>query len=315
MFSLFTLSDYINKRQIKVLSGKIVEVEKDKEGLSTEISVLKETNEKQALDITELRNSIEKQALEIENLKAENQKLTEDNTALKKENADLKKKLEAAEAKKQASAYTGGDKIAYLTFDDGPSFNTIKILDILRDNDIKATFFVNGRPEQKEIYKRMVSEGHTIGNHTYSHDYAAVYKTIEGFEQEKQKLDNLIFEFTGFKPVILRFPGGSNNQVSYRYGGKDFMDRLTAYEKQHGIKYFDWNVSSTDASVTTQARDVIISEVLKGAKNKKQAIILMHDSNPKTTTVQALPAIIKGLRDQGFKFSVLTPQSATVQFK
>jgi peptidoglycan-N-acetylglucosamine deacetylase len=301
LFALFTLTGCKSKEQIQLLSNKIVELEKSNEKLNSQMTELKKTNEKLSS--------------ETEELKLNNQKLIEINDTLQNENADLKMKLEATEANKQTGTNTATDKIAYLTFDDGPSDNTIKILDILKENNIKATFFVNGHADRKETYQRIVNEGHIIGNHTYSHDYAGLYKTIDGFIENMQKLDDFIYGITGVKPEILRFPGGSNNQVSYKYGGVDFMDKLTKHIKQSGIKYFDWNVDSTDASVGTQGKDKIISEVLKNAKNKKQAIILMHDSAPKTTTALALPAIIKGLKDQGFKFSTLFSEVNTVQFK
>lgn len=283
------------------MSNKTVELQKSNEKLNSQITDLKKTNE-------ELNS-------EIQELKLNNEKLIKSNDTLQNENADLKKKLEEAEKNNEAAANTETDKIAYLTFDDGPSDNTFKILDILKENNIKATFFVNGHPDRKEVYQRIVNEGNVIGNHTYSHDYAVLYKTIDGFFQDKQKLDDFLYGITGVKPKILRIPGGSNNQVSYNYGGIDFMDKLTAYIKQRDIKYFDWNVDSSDASVLTQNKDKIISEVLEGSTNKKQAIILMHDSEPKTTTVLALPAIIKGLKEQGFKFSTLSPEVNAVQFK
>jgi peptidoglycan/xylan/chitin deacetylase (PgdA/CDA1 family) len=309
--TLFTFAGCKSKEQIQLLSNKIVELEKSNEKLNFETAELKKANEKLNSEQVDLKKSNETLNSEIEELKLNNQKLIESNDTLQKENAALKKKLEAAEANKQ----TGIDKIAYLTFDDGPSDNTTKILDILKENNIKATFFVNGRSDRKETYERIVNEGHIIGNHTYSHDYAALYKTIDGFTYDMQKLDDFIYEITGIKPEILRFPGGSNNQVSYRYGGVDFMDKLTKHIKQSGIKYFDWNVDSTDASVGTQDKDKIISEVLKNAKNKNQAIILMHDSAPKITTALALPAIITGLKNQGFKFAALSPEVNVVQFK
>ncbi|ERI92659.1 polysaccharide deacetylase [Clostridiales bacterium oral taxon 876 str. F0540] len=293
LINLLTLSGCNNKEQIQLLSNKAAELEKNKKDLSSEITELKKINEQLSSEINQL--------------KVINEKLTESNNALQKQNADL--------INKQSSSNSIADKTAYLTFDDGPSDNTIKILNILKENNIKATFFVNGRPERKEIYQRIINEGHTIGNHTYSHDYSIIYKAIESFDKDKQKLDDLIVGITGKKPDILRFPGGSNNHVSFSYGGPDFMDKLTKHIKQSGIKYFDWNVDSTDAEVITQDKDKIITEVLKGCKNKKQAIILMHDSSPKITTVQALPDIIKGLKLQGYKFSALSAEVGAVQFK
>lgn len=307
LFYVFTLTGCKDKEQLQLLSSKAAELEKNIKDLSSEITDLKKTNEDLGSVITELKKTNEDLNSEVNQLKADNKKLTESNSALQKQNDDLKNK--------QSSSNSILDKTAYLTFDDGPSDNTIKILDILKENNIKATFFVNGHPERKEIYQRIINEKHTIGNHTYSHDYAALYKTIDGFDKDKQKLDDLLTQITGKKPVILRFPGGSNNHVSFSYGGSDFMDKLTKHIKQSGIKYFDWNVDSTDASVTTQDKDKIIAEVLKGSKNKKQAIILMHDSSPKTTTVLALPSIISGLKAQGYKFSTLSAEVTAVQFK
>jgi peptidoglycan/xylan/chitin deacetylase (PgdA/CDA1 family) len=315
LISLFTYTVYGNKKQINLLSDKIAELEKSKEELTSNTEELKENNEKLNSEAIDLKEINKKLNLEIEELKANNQKLLETNDTLHKENANLKKKLGTSSENKPSATNNGADKTAYLTFDDGPSDNTVKILDILKENNIKATFFVNGRPESKEIYKRIVNEGHTIGNHTYSHDYAALYKTIDGFYKDKQKLDDLIWEVNGVKPEILRFPGGSNNHVSYSYGGKDFMDKLTKQVKESGIKYFDWNVDSSDASTVTQDKNKIISAVLNGSKNKTQAIILMHDSKPKTTTALALPDIIKGLKEQGFKFSSLSSKVSAVQFK
>ncbi|MFL0246657.1 polysaccharide deacetylase family protein [Candidatus Clostridium stratigraminis] len=313
--SLFTFSDYKSREQLHLLSDKIVELSNNNEKLNFGIADLMKTNKELLDEVNDLKERNVELNSKIVELNLNNQKLIENNNKLQNENADLKKKLETAAVSNLTAANPGTDKTAYLTFDDGPSDNTIKILDILKENNIKATFFVNGHPESKLIYERIVNEGHTLANHTYSHDYEAVYKTIEGFNKDKQKLDDFIFAITGIRPQILRFPGGSNNHVSYNYGGVDFMDKLTKYEKQLGVKYFDWNVDSSDAAVFTQAKDKIVSEVLNGSKNKKQAIILMHDSKPKTTTAQALPFIIKGLKDQGFRFSVLSPKVNGVQFK
>jgi peptidoglycan/xylan/chitin deacetylase (PgdA/CDA1 family) len=315
-----------NKKEIKLLSDKILELEKNKEELTLKASDLENTNKKLNSEIVDLKKSSDFLTSEVEQLNNSNkeletakQTLKDSNDKLQKEITELKKKLKAYEENKPTppnpTPPSTSSKTAYLTFDDGPSDNTIKILDILKQNNIKATFFVNGRPEKKEIYKRIVNEGHAIGNHTYSHDYSAIYQTIEGFYKDKEKLDNFLFDTTGVKPKILRFPGGSNNHSSYKYGGVDFMDKLTKNARQAGIKYFDWNVSSEDAAVVTQDESVIISKVLTGAKNKKQAIILMHDSKPKTTTASALPKIINGLKEQGFKFAALSPEVAPVQFK
>lgn len=209
-----------------------------------------------------------------------------------------------------------GEKIAYLTFDDGPSKNTIKILDTLKKYNIKATFFVNGRTDSqsKQLYKRIVAEGHSIGSHIYSHDYSEIYRNKTAFMNSFNKLQNYIKNLTGVNMEILRFPGGSNNQVSYKYGGKGLMKELTKEMKKQGYVYFDWNVDSTDASVALQSKSKIVSSVLNGSKGKKQVVILMHDAAYKTTTAQALPEIIEGLKKQGFQFDRITKTSYAPQF-
>jgi peptidoglycan/xylan/chitin deacetylase (PgdA/CDA1 family) len=207
-------------------------------------------------------------------------------------------------------------KTIYLTFDDGPSESTVRILDILRNYRVKATFFVIGNTaeEGKELYRRIVSEGHALGNHTFSHDYRKIYASPEAFKQDVERLSLLLEETIGRKPDILRFPGGSNNKLSWRYGGKGIMGRIVKAMQEEGYQYFDWNVSSTDAAVTVQEKDVIISSVLSASANKKQAIVLMHDNSKKTTTLEALPVIIEKLKNMGYTFDVLHKTSFTFQF-
>ena len=213
------------------------------------------------------------------------------------------------------TAKAGDQKIAYLTFDDGPSANnTPRILDILKKYNIKATFFVNGNGKKK-IYKRIVNEGHVIGNHTYSHNYKYIYSSVSSFKKDVDKLSDYLEEITGKRPEIFRFPGGSNNTVSRKYGGRTMMKTLCwviYYDMDY--QYFDWNVSSGDAITYRAKKDFIIRSALNGAKRTKHAIILMHDAAPKTTTVEALPEIIRGLESMGFKFDVLTKDTPGVHF-
>ncbi|MBB6217680.1 peptidoglycan/xylan/chitin deacetylase (PgdA/CDA1 family) [Anaerosolibacter carboniphilus] len=181
---------------------------------------------------------------------------------------------------------------------------------------IHGTFFVNGTnaSQGKELYKRIVSEGHAIGNHTYSHDYERIYTSIESYLQDHRKLETLIYEETGIRPKIIRFPGGSNNTVSHRYGGKDFMRKLIQRMEEEGYQYFDWNVTSKDASSACPSKDTIIEAVLKNVEEKENAIILFHDSAAKTSTVEALPIIIEALKKKGYSFSTLTEDSYYVHF-
>lgn len=275
--------------------------------------------------------TLEKIKQEVELVKRDNEKLQEQNELLdaksknleiyteelKEQNEQLIRKIEELEnePKEISKEMDQGVKYAYLTFDDGPSANTIKILDYLKENNIKATFFVNGREGYDSVYKRIVEEGHTIANHSNTHDYAKIYKSVDAFMEDIHNLSNLIEEKTGVQEKVFRFPGGSNNTVSHRYGGKDIMSKIIPAVEEAGYIYFDWNVDSMDAAKALQDKDVIINSVLSGAKYTNNAVILMHDAAAKTTTVEALPTIVEGLKNQGFVFKALDPKSQPVKFK
>ncbi|RKD34163.1 polysaccharide deacetylase family protein [Thermohalobacter berrensis] len=206
-------------------------------------------------------------------------------------------------------------KTIYLTFDDGPSKNTIKILDILKKYKVKATFFVCGNTTEfgKKVYKRIVNEGHAIGNHTFSHNYKVIYSSEEAFLKDLKKLENFLFSVAGVKPKIIRFPGGSNTSIGKKYGGIKLTERLTTKVLLDGYQYFDWNVSSRDATKVTQDKEIIINSVLQDVKDGGN-IVLFHDSWPKTTTVEALPTIIEELLKRGYRFDILTKDSFYVHF-
>ncbi|MEC0226018.1 polysaccharide deacetylase family protein [Paenibacillus alba] len=207
-------------------------------------------------------------------------------------------------------------KIAYLTFDDGPSENTRKILRVLKSFGVHATFFVVGSDtvEGRSLYKEIAAAGHALGNHSYSHDYNRIYKSPEAFMKDVHKLDQLLEETVGYRPDILRFPGGSNNHLSWKPGGKGIMSKVARAVKDEGYQYFDWNVSSTDAAAPVQDRDMIIDAVTSASRGKKSIIVLMHDSTYKTTTLEALPIVIGKLQAAGFRFDKLNKSSFTFQF-
>ena len=241
-------------------------------------------------------------------------KLHNDNAKLKLQNEDLKgaiKKNETLYIKKLENA-----KIAYLTFDDGPSMNTSAILAILKQYNIKATFFVNGHPHLKDLYKQISDDGHALANHTYSHDYKNIYKSADSFKKDVKKLDAFLTNLTGKEPnYILRFPGGSNNHISRDYGGMEIMNSVIKDMNKEGYLYFDWNVDSSDAYVFRQSKDNIVQAVLTQSSELNHPIILMHDLDPKTTTVDALREIIEGLRSKGYAFDVLSKTTHAPQFK
>lgn len=196
------------------------------------------------------------------------------------------------------------EKTIFLTFDDGPSERTSEILEILREKNVKATFFVTGNASSRgqALMKQIVDEGHTIGIHTYTHEFRQIYASVSAFLDDFNKIYNLIYEATGVKPTIFRFPGGSKNSFN-----KNNYKELIAEMTRRGFDYFDWNLSVGDAvSRTPTPTQNCINNVLNFSKNCDHGVVLMHDARPKVTTVEALPHIIDGLKNQGFAFDKLS---------
>lgn len=203
-------------------------------------------------------------------------------------------------------------KIVYLTFDDGPSENTSKILDILKENNVKATFFIISPyiPSHNEIVKRIYNEGHSLGNHTTDHEFNKVYTSQDSFFNSFNKQQEFIKSLTGYDCTIFRFPGGSKNVLVRNAHGNDFTKNIIVKLEAQGIHCYDWNVDSGDSHANSVPVVTICNNILKEIKNidgtlKNPAIVLMHDCLTKKTTVQALPEIIKIFKDNGYEFDVL----------
>ncbi len=181
----------------------------------------------------------------------------------------------------------------YLTFDDGPSSGTDEILDILKEYDVKATFFVVGKTDDISVaaYKRIVEEGHTLGMHSYSHRYSQIYASKEAFVDDLDKLQEYLYETTGVWSRFYRFPGGSSNTAS-----RVSMSELEDYLSEQDITYFDWNIVSGDASGYSLSADTIYNNCVSRLNQYNEAVILMHDSQDKHTTVEALPRIIEAIQ-------------------
>ncbi|MEG1256157.1 polysaccharide deacetylase family protein [Clostridium sp.] len=204
-------------------------------------------------------------------------------------------------------------RIAHLTFDDGPSNNTIKLLDILDEYQAKATFFVNYKEGYDDVYREIVNRGHVLANHTASHNYKNIYSDATSFINDIELLDKKLEEITGQVPSkILRFPGGSNTE--HIRSDKNIMTEIIKSVTDRGYTYFDWNVDSRDACKMTQDKNVIIDSVLNGSIPMNTANILMHDTNLKYTTIEAMPEILKGLKSQGYIFKPLNHDSADIRF-
>lgn len=209
------------------------------------------------------------------------------------------------------SDYSGST--IYLTFDDGPSANiTPKILDILKEENVKATFFViNASDDLNYIIKRAYDEGHTIALHSYTHNYAKIYSSDNAYFNDlyaiRQKVKNII----GVEPNIIRFPGGTSNTVSRRYNSH-IMSRLSKEVMNRGFIYFDWNISSGDAS-SNPTRTTVYNNVVSGLSTRKTNVVLMHDSAAKTYTLEALRDIIRYGKSKGYKFDKITESTPQIK--
>lgn len=200
-----------------------------------------------------------------------------------------------------------GDKVIYLTFDDGPSAYTNELLDILKKYNVKATFFVTGNGSDAVI-KRAYEEGHSIGLHTYSHNYNKVYQSVDAYFNDLNKISNRVERITGQKSKLIRFPGGSSNTVSNF--NKGIMTKLALEVEVRGYKYFDWNVGSSDTS--TSDSNKIANNVIKSLR-KGSNIVLQHDT--KYSSVKAVSKIIEYGLANGYIFAPLDITSPSAHHK
>jgi peptidoglycan-N-acetylglucosamine deacetylase len=200
-------------------------------------------------------------------------------------------------------------KLIYLTFDDGPSEEvTDKILDILKDKNVKATFFLIGYKidGRERIIKRIKDEGHSIGLHTFSHDYKKIYKNSESFINEIKQNENSINKVIGKSQKILRFPSGSNGH----------MDR-SLYNELHslGYKIFDWNICLSDGLDHNTPVNKLYAEGTAKCINPNRVFFLAHCSGNNQNTCKALPKIIDYYKSKGYKFMQITDKTPEYHFR
>lgn len=211
--------------------------------------------------------------------------------------------------KKYVGEYEKTDRTVYLTFDDGPSVHTDEILKILKENDVKATFFVI--PDDGEVCAKRLraisAAGHTVGVHSLTHNYCTIYADPDSYVRDFAEAYRLILHATNQKPWLYRFPGGSVNPYN-----RDCRDGIKERLGERGFVYCDWNVDSNDwRGMSVEA---ICQNVVKDAQRVKNPIILMHDTDMRENTVAALDKIIRELKEKGYKFAPLTENIEPVQY-
>lgn len=204
------------------------------------------------------------------------------------------------------------DGVIYLTFDDGPSARTGEVLDTLKEKNVKATFFVIGSKGEanEQMLRRIVDEGHTLAMHSYSHNYTKIYASVEAYLDDMYQLFSQIKKTTGVTPTLFRFPGGSINSYN-----NALYQELIAEMLRRGFVPFDWNISSMDAATSKLLPpETLVNNVVTRAQKAPYGIVLMHDSAAKTTTAKAVGPMIDRLRDMGFTFEALTPDTKSMLF-
>lgn len=203
------------------------------------------------------------------------------------------------------------EKVLYLTFDDGPSAVTEKVLDRLKEMDVKATFFVVYKEgtDAELILKRIVEEGHGIGVHSGSHQYENIYFSVESFLDDFNLVSQWIEDVTGVKPDIFRFPGGSLSPHNQR-----ISTPLIAEMMRRGYVYYDWNISAEDASNKVSTRS-IVNSIHRGIADKKRGFILAHDGPQNHYIIDALPEVIQNAEEMGYRFKKIESTIQPIQFK
>jgi peptidoglycan/xylan/chitin deacetylase (PgdA/CDA1 family) len=210
---------------------------------------------------------------------------------------------------KKPDSANSEEKIVYLTFDDGPIPGiTDKVLDVLAENDVKATFFIVGKEimgREKEL-ARMYNEGHSIGLHTYSHKFSKIYKSDEAFIEEMEQTGALVEKLLNYKAQAIRFPGGSDKMLS-----NVLLDKL----HNRGYQIYDWNVDLGDGINGAANIGRIINNAKKIKGNKNSVFILAHCNSNNKNTLRALPQIIEYYRASGYSFKAIGKNTKEYYYK
>lgn len=222
----------------------------------------------------------------------------------KEKSREIREKLIVELEARENKINKDSEKVAYLTFDDGPSrIVTPMILDILNEYNIKATFFVLGRmvDQNPDILERIYNEGHKIGNHSYSHNYSYIYENTENFLSDFKKAERSLKNALGedFETNLIRFPGGS-------FGAK--KEPMKKAAREYGYTYVDWNALNGDSETVNPSKEYLNKRFKETVGNKKELIILMHDIDSKINTAKTLRGNIEYLIDKGYRFELLSEE-------
>lgn len=205
-----------------------------------------------------------------------------------------------------ATGETALPKQVCLTFDDGPSSNTQPLLDILAREKVPATFFVcaqNINQEYLPLVRTIRQQGHQVAMHSATHRYATIYRSPEAFWQDIKTLRQALEPYLSLEDLTwLRFPGGSTNTVSHKYGGSGIMKTLKAQTEEKGWHWIDWNVCGEDATASHPDADRILRNIQEDAEDLTTCVVLLHDTKATGETVKALPQIIGWFREKGYTF-------------
>lgn len=201
-------------------------------------------------------------------------------------------------------------KKVYLTFDDGPGPNTEKILNILKKNDVKATFFVTGKKDDfsKKMYKRILDEGHTLGMHSYSHVFDEIYASKSAFKKDLEKIYEYLHDVTGEYSKFYRFPGGSSVKET-----KVPIDDLAEILEDKDITYLDWNVLSPDIRDTNVGKKQMIKEIMKDVGKYDISVVMFYDTQTQPMTVKALSSVIKKLKEKKYEILPVDEDTAPIR--
>lgn len=272
-------------------------------------------------DLAELEKKHDKLLGEKEKLESDTASLAQEKDILEEENRRLSEELaEALDKIGDLSGRLADKPMVYFTFDDGPSSATPIVLDILKEFNIKATFFVIG-PEssfKKAMLERMHDEGHLIGVHSYTHAYKTIYSSKDAFFKDFNNVEKMIKDTTGVKPTVFRFPGGSNTGYIKQSVFNSIVPELT----KRGYEYIDWNVESGDTGTVYPKSDEVSKRILsqceyriKHYKNKS-CVVLMHDAAAKKNYIgPTLREIIPKLKNMGYSFETLNEYAPVIKFR